>query len=342
MSQSVPNARLGCGTLYTTIFRLFQFRGPEHFPEEAEVRLNLYLSLSYLSRIPYRPLPSGAQNQSAEHHAVSAHKPGSGTDVALEVQSFCLSGLWGFQDRNCHFPAIMLGTAGMCLGTAPEPRQWMNTVNVGWWQEGHLHRNPTSQTSECNEAEKEAKEAFPPMTDPVVYFFLQLLYWYSKTKMSGVPCTSSYSYCSWKKVQQKMLHHACSRTCGCLDTDTNIVPVQFSPEIWHFSRWGRMCLQIDFWVYSSWKVLLIFWNVRLLLQEKWVHEIGPLLHSSIFKWAISDGRSPRSYSSLFAVMYGRHWPVTVVTGAHWLFTSTECPRQSPNSSILNNPGIQSL
>lgn len=113
-----------------------------------------------------------------------------------------------------------------------------------------------------------------------VHFFLQLFY-------------------LQKKCSMKFCNHACSLTCGCLNTDTNIVPMLFIPEIWHFSRWGQMCLQIDFWVHSSWKVVLIFWNVRLLLQEKWVQEIGPLLLSSIFKWAISDWRSQHSYSSVF-------------------------------------------
>ena len=101
------------------------------------------------------------------------------------------------------------------------------------------------------------------------------------------------------KCSIKGCNHACSLTCDCLNTDSSIVPTLFIPEIWHFSRWGQMCLQKDFWVYSSWKVLLIFWNVRLLLQEKWVQEIGPLLHSSIFKWAISDWRFQHSYSSVF-------------------------------------------
>lgn len=143
------------------------------------------------------------------------------------------------------------------------------------------------------------KEVFPPNTDSVIYLFLQLFYWYSTAKMLGVMCVSSSSYCACKKVQYRMLQTMPALTCGCLNTDTNIVPMLFIPEIWHFSRWGQMCLQIDFGVYSSWKVLLIFWNVRPLLQEKWVQEIGPLLHSSIFKCAISDWRSQHSYSSVF-------------------------------------------
>lgn len=95
MSQGVPNARLDCGTLYTTIFRLFPYRGPKHFPEEAEVRLSLSLFLSYISRIPYRPLPSGAQKQSAERYRCKrTHKSSSGTDVVCRLSFTVALPLW--------------------------------------------------------------------------------------------------------------------------------------------------------------------------------------------------------------------------------------------------------
>lgn len=127
-----------CGNPYTMIFRLFQCRGPKHFPEEAEICVRwsfFFFFLSYLSWIPYRLLPSGAHKPWAENHCCKhTHKSSNGTNVVCRLSFtshlFCLSRLQAFQGRNCHFLCIMLNTARTWFQvTILEPQQWIAIMN---------------------------------------------------------------------------------------------------------------------------------------------------------------------------------------------------------------------
>lgn len=102
-----------CGNPYTMIFRLFQCRGPKHFPEEAEICVRwsfFFFSLvTFLgSLIDYYPL--GLTNRGLKTTAVNTH-----TNQAMALTLFvgCRSLHICFVSLDCKL--FRAGTAIFCV-----------------------------------------------------------------------------------------------------------------------------------------------------------------------------------------------------------------------------------